>query len=71
MHVRRRRARSAHRGLRGPLVHDPHPVRTPARPDVPGLLLGTGGLTALALGFDRAGVVYDGDTARAAGWTTP
>ncbi|WP_406740315.1 bifunctional serine/threonine protein kinase/MFS transporter [Streptomyces atratus] len=54
-----------------PLVHDPHPVRTPARPDVPGLLLGTGGLTALALGFDRAGVVYDGDTARAAGWTTP
>ncbi|MCX4729830.1 MDR family MFS transporter [Streptomyces sp. NBC_01363] len=54
-----------------PLVHDPHPVRTPARPDVPGLLFGTGGLTALAFGFDRAEVVYDGSTAGTAGWTTP
>lgn len=54
-----------------PLVRDPHPVRTPARPDVPGLLFGTGGLTALAFGFDRAEVVYDGGTAGTAGWTTP
>ncbi|WP_323180021.1 MDR family MFS transporter [Streptomyces sp. NBC_00893] len=45
-----------------PLVHDPHPVRTPARLDAPGLALGTGALIALALGFDRAG---------ATGWATP
>ncbi|MFE9485316.1 bifunctional serine/threonine protein kinase/MFS transporter [Streptomyces sp. NPDC006641] len=54
-----------------PLVHDPHPVRTPARADVPGLLLGTAGLTALAFGFDRAQVVHDGALAGEGGWTTP
>ncbi|MFJ1620442.1 MFS transporter [Streptomyces sp. NPDC088190] len=54
-----------------PLLHDPHPRRTPARADVPGLLLGTAGLTALAFGFDRAQVVHDGAPAGAGGWTSP
>ncbi|WP_406158773.1 MFS transporter [Streptomyces sp. NBC_01005] len=45
-----------------PLVHDPHPVRSPARPDVPGLATGSVALIALAFGFDRA---------EATGWTTP
>ncbi|MER8088019.1 MDR family MFS transporter [Streptomyces sp. NPDC094048] len=35
------------------LVHD-GPVRSPARLDVPGLLLGSGGLAALVYGFGRA-----------------
>ncbi|MGW9117948.1 MFS transporter [Streptomyces sp. NPDC055663] len=37
-----------------PLVHDPHPVRTPARLDAPGLAIGSVALIALAFGFDRA-----------------
>ncbi|WP_405716258.1 MFS transporter [Streptomyces sp. NBC_00046] len=45
-----------------PLVHDPHPVRTPARLDAPGLVIGSGALIALAFGFDRA---------EASGWATP
>lgn len=45
-----------------PLVHDPHPVRSPARPDVPGLAIGSVALIALAFGFDRA---------QTTGWTTP
>ncbi|MFE7109691.1 MFS transporter [Streptomyces sp. NPDC057575] len=44
-----------------PLVHDHHPVRTPARLDVPGLVIGSVALIALAFGFDRA---------QATGWTT-
>ncbi|MFF3781847.1 MFS transporter [Streptomyces sp. NPDC001933] len=44
-----------------PLVHDPHPVRTPARLDAPGLTIGSVALIALAFGFDRA---------QATGWTT-
>ncbi|MFC9621581.1 MDR family MFS transporter [Streptomyces sp. NPDC056930] len=43
------------------LVHDT-PVRTPARLDVPGLLLGSAGLVALVLGFNRA---------KSHGWTDP
>ncbi|WP_326767496.1 MDR family MFS transporter [Streptomyces sp. NBC_01591] len=45
-----------------PLVHDPHPVRTPARLDAPGLVIGSGALIAFAFGFDRA---------EATGWATP
>ncbi|MEL5956707.1 MFS transporter [Streptomyces sp. CLV115] len=45
-----------------PLVHDPQPVRSPARPDVPGLAIGSVALIALAFGFDRA---------QATGWTAP
>ncbi|MFH8516661.1 MDR family MFS transporter [Streptomyces gelaticus] len=52
-----------------PLVHDRHPVRVPARLDVPGLLLGAGGLTTLAFAFDRAGAVHDDSTSGPAGWT--
>ncbi|MFJ8850026.1 MFS transporter [Streptomyces sp. NPDC102437] len=44
------------------LVHDPHPVRTPARLDAPGLTIGSVALIALAFGFDRA---------QATGWVTP
>ncbi|MFB7210273.1 MFS transporter [Streptomyces sp. NPDC056255] len=44
-----------------PLVHDPHPVRTPARLDAPGLTIGSVALIALAFGFDRA---------QATGWTS-
>ncbi|MET8742162.1 MFS transporter [Streptomyces sp. NPDC004728] len=44
-----------------PLMHDPHPVRTPARLDAPGLAIGSVALIALAFGFDRA---------QATGWTT-
>ncbi|MFJ2583201.1 MFS transporter [Streptomyces sp. NPDC087538] len=44
-----------------PLVHDPHPVRAPARLDAPGLAIGSVALIALAFGFDRA---------QATGWTT-
>ncbi|MER5208049.1 MDR family MFS transporter [Streptomyces sp. NPDC002825] len=45
------------------LEHD-RSARTPAPLDVPGLLLGTGGLAALLYGFHRAEIVH-GD-----GWTT-
>ncbi|WP_369142657.1 MDR family MFS transporter [Streptomyces sp. R44] len=44
---------------------DDRSARTPARLDVPGLLLGTGGLAALLYGFHRAEVAYG------SGWTTP
>ncbi|MFE6663374.1 MDR family MFS transporter [Streptomyces sp. NPDC057697] len=54
-----------------PLLHDPRPVRAPGRADVPGLLLGTAGLTTLAFGLDRAQVVHDGVPAGAGGWITP
>ncbi|MFC9757778.1 MFS transporter [Streptomyces sp. NPDC056921] len=44
-----------------PLVHAPHSVRTPARLDAPGLVIGSVALIALAFGFDRA---------QATGWTS-
>ncbi|MFH8838109.1 MFS transporter [Streptomyces sp. NPDC017868] len=44
---------------------DDRSARTPARLDVPGLLLGTGALTALLYGFHRAELVYG------RGWATP
>ncbi|MEU6934932.1 MDR family MFS transporter [Streptomyces sp. NPDC046374] len=53
------------------LFMDDHPPRTPARPDVPGLLLGTGALAALAFGFHRIEVSYRSSGTDGSGWTTP
>ncbi|MFF8378290.1 MFS transporter [Streptomyces sp. NPDC015661] len=44
------------------LLGDDRSARTPARPDAPGLLLGTGASAALAFAFDRV---------QEAGWTAP
>ncbi|MEV8626489.1 MFS transporter [Streptomyces sp. NPDC051079] len=53
------------------LFVDDRSPRTPARPDVPGLLLGTGTLAALAFGFHRVEVGYRSSDADGGGWTAP
>ncbi|MEV8626040.1 bifunctional serine/threonine protein kinase/MFS transporter [Streptomyces sp. NPDC051079] len=53
------------------LFADDHSPRTPARPDVPGLLLGTGALAALAFAFHRIEVGYRSSGADGSGWTAP
>ncbi|MEW9336182.1 MDR family MFS transporter [Streptomyces tanashiensis] len=45
--------------------------RPSARPDVPGLLLGTGALAALVLGFHRAGEVHGSQGSDGRGWFSP
>ncbi|MFJ6354983.1 MDR family MFS transporter [Streptomyces sp. NPDC092046] len=53
------------------LFVDDRSPRTPARPDVPGLLLGTGTLAALAFAFHRIEVGYRSSDADGGGWTAP
>ncbi|MBB4981625.1 bifunctional serine/threonine protein kinase/MFS transporter [Streptomyces nymphaeiformis] len=52
------------------LVEDDRSARTPARPDVPGLLLGTGALAALVFGFHQVEETH-GFFGPAGGWTSP
>ncbi|MER7952184.1 MFS transporter [Streptomyces sp. NPDC096079] len=52
-------------------LRDDRSERASVRPDVPGLLLGTGALAALLLGFHRIAGVYDAAGPDGSGWTSP
>ncbi|MEU3688448.1 bifunctional serine/threonine protein kinase/MFS transporter [Streptomyces narbonensis] len=52
------------------LKHDPA-ARTPARLDVPGVLLGTGALATLFYGLDRVAVTQGSQGGGAEGWADP